>query len=232
MTMKLIQGGLFFSVLGIAIWVVAQKENSEGQSVDVDAQTIEVETAEAALDKLKAGNQRFVSGNSKHPHESADLRSKLLAGQHPFAVVVGCSDSRVPPDLLFDCGFGELFVIRVAGNVVDTDELASIEYAVDHLDTKLVVVLGHTGCGAVTAAMDDRVCEHEPKEICDLVQKIRSNIGDYSSLTLDQAVSKNVQGTTASVSMIADIQKSIAERGVIVQPAIYHMESGVVEWIQ
>jgi len=100
-----------------------------------------------------AGNARFVADNEQHPDESPARRKQLAKAQHPFAVILGCADSRVPPELLFDEGLGDLFVIRVAVNVVDDDVLASIEYAVEHLGTKLIVVLGHEQCGAVSAAV-------------------------------------------------------------------------------
>ena len=107
---------------------------------------------EEAMEKLIDGNDRFVQGKSIHPHESADYRESLAKEQHPFATVLTCSDSRVTPVLIFDQGIGDLFVIRVAGNVIDEDVAGSIEYAVDHLGAKLLVVLGHENCGAVSAA--------------------------------------------------------------------------------
>jgi carbonic anhydrase len=110
--------------------------------------------ADDALKKLIAGNERYVQGKSQHPDESLARRKELTTGQHPFAVILGCADSRVSPELLFDEGLGDLFDIRVAGNIVDDAVLGSIEYAVEHLDTKLIVVLGHEKCGAVTAAVD------------------------------------------------------------------------------
>jgi len=110
-------------------------------------------TPNRALERLIAGNARFVAHKEQHPDESPARRKQLAQEQHPFAVILGCADSRVPPELLFDEGLGDLFVIRVAGNVVDDDVLASIEYAVEHLGTKLIVVLGHEKCGAVSVAV-------------------------------------------------------------------------------
>ncbi|MFN7291939.1 MAG: carbonic anhydrase, partial [Pirellula sp.] len=110
-------------------------------------------SAEEALSSLKDGNKRFVSGNLRYPHTGKEWLKGLVKGQAPFATILGCSDSRVPPELLFDQGFGDLFVVRVAGNVVDVDVEGSIEYSVDHCGTRLVVVMGHQGCGAVTAAL-------------------------------------------------------------------------------
>src|SRR5207245_4280782 len=105
-----------------------------------------------AISKLKEGNGRYASGNLQHPGQTTERRAKLTKSQHPFAIIVSCSDSRVPPELVFDQGLGDLFVLRVAGNVIDDHSLGSIEYAVDHLAVRLIVVLGHQRCGAVHAA--------------------------------------------------------------------------------
>ena len=107
-----------------------------------------------ALARLKAGNQRFVAGKLQHPHQDSKRRAELAKGQQPFAIVLGCADSRTSPEVLFDQGLGDLFVVRVAGNVLDDHALASIEYAVEHLGAQLIVVLGHQRCGAVQAAKD------------------------------------------------------------------------------
>src|SRR6188768_2681355 len=105
----------------------------------------------APLDKLKEGNKRFVSGHPVHPDETLDRIRELKKGQNPFVVVVSCSDSRLPPELIFDQGLGDVFSIRTAGNVIGDYELGSIEYAVEHLHCKLIVVLGHENCGAIHA---------------------------------------------------------------------------------
>jgi carbonic anhydrase len=129
-----------------------------------------------ATSRLKEGNGRYTSGNQQHPHESSEertymatasyenlgmtaaeaatRRAELKTSQHPFAIVLSCSDSRVPPEIVFDQGLGDLFVIRVAGNVIDDQSLGSIEYAVDHLAVRLIVVLGHQRCGAIKAARE------------------------------------------------------------------------------
>lgn len=103
---------------------------------------------------LVEGNKRFATNKPEHPHQSPELRAELSKGQHPFAVVVACADSRTAPEVIFDEGLGDLFVIRIAGNVVSDEVLGSVEYAVEHLGVKLVVVLGHEKCGAVKAARD------------------------------------------------------------------------------
>src|SRR5262249_39949150 len=110
-------------------------------------------TADEALAKLMDGNKRYASSHSLHPHQSAGRRHELEATQHPFACILSCSDSRVPPEVVFDEGLGDLFVVRVAGNIVDSAVTGSIEYAVEHLGTPLVLVMGHEKCGAVQATL-------------------------------------------------------------------------------
>ncbi len=113
-------------------------------------------TPEQALDNLKQGNQRFVNFKTKHPNLGSERRQSLKSGQEPFAVIVSCSDSRVPPEIIFDQGLGDLFVVRSAGNTVDKLGIGSIEYAVAVLDTHFIVVLGHSKCGAVSAVMSGK----------------------------------------------------------------------------
>src|SRR5438876_10670259 len=107
-----------------------------------------------AISRLKEGNGRYAGGNLQHPGQTTERRAELANTQHPFATIVSCSDSRVPPEIVFDQGLGDLFVVRVAGNVIDDHALGSIEYAVDHLGVRLIVVLGHQSCGAVKAAKE------------------------------------------------------------------------------
>src|SRR3954467_10980380 len=110
-------------------------------------------TAEEALSRLEAGNARFVSGRARFPTVQKEVLAELAKAQQPYATILGCSDSRVPPELVFDAGFGELFVVRVAGNVLGPSILGTLQYAGTHLHTPLFVVLGHEGCGAVKAAI-------------------------------------------------------------------------------
>jgi carbonic anhydrase len=109
--------------------------------------------AEEALARLAAGNQRFVRGQARFPTVQKEVLAALARGQRPFATIIGCSDSRVPPELVFDAGFGELFIVRIAGNVISPEVMGTLQYAAVHLHTPLFVVLGHEGCGAVQAAL-------------------------------------------------------------------------------
>ena len=114
-------------------------------------------SAGEAVKRLTEGNRRFVDGRMEHPRCTAARRASVVKAQEPFAAILCCSDSRVPPEIIFDAGIGDLFVVRLAGNVPDDCALASLEYAVAHLHVSLVVVLGHTGCGAIQAALADSV---------------------------------------------------------------------------
>jgi carbonic anhydrase len=119
----------------------------------MNASEVERITGDQALKKLLAGNERYREARPEHPNQTPDRRREVANGQRPFAVVLGCSDSRVPPEILFDQGLGDLFIVRVAGGVVDDVVLGSIEYAVSRLKTPLILVLGHSNCGAVTATV-------------------------------------------------------------------------------
>jgi len=164
-----------------------------------DAKKSQTVAPQEALVRLKEGNQRFASGQSRHAHESAALRQQLESGQHPFAIVLGCSDSRVPVELIFDQGLGDLFVIRVAGNIITDDVIGSIEYARIHLNTQLLVILGHEGCGAVTAALEARNhASPDPHGIQTIVKIIEPAIANVDASLpmperLNQAVESNVR---------------------------------------
>ena len=124
-------------------------------------------TADEALARLVAGNERFVRGEARFPTVQKEILAALAVGQSPYATIVGCSDSRVPPELIFDAGFGELFIVRVAGNVISPEVMGTLQYAGLHLKTPLFVVLGHEGCGAVGAALAVKHAGAEmPTRIC------------------------------------------------------------------
>src|SRR5947207_5042367 len=127
-----------------------------------------------AISKLKEGNGRYTSGNLQHPGQTTERRTELAKTQHPFAGIVSCSDSRVPPEIVFDQGLGDLFVVRVAGNVINDEGLGSVEYTVDHLGTRLILVLGHQSCGAVKAARETIAAKGKaPGHIESLVTSIK-----------------------------------------------------------
>lgn len=182
--------------------------------------------AKIALEKLKAGNEAYLAADRCAGDISPAIRLRTAThGQHPYAIIVTCSDSRVPPEYVFSAGIGELFVIRVAGNVIDDHQLGSIEYAADHLGTKLVVVLGHTHCGAVEAAI-----HHDPdgyiKYITDEIKlAIGEETDDHSCCIL------NVKHSIAMIEDNLDIQKMEHDDGLQVVGAIYDIHTGAVEFI-
>jgi len=220
----------------------AETANGNIQEEDRDAPTEAgekpPETSEHAIERLFSGNARFVSGKLKHPHSANDWRKRLINGQAPFATILGCSDSRVPPELLFDQGFGDLFVIRVAGNVIDTDVVGSIEYGVDHLKTKLVVVMGHEGCGAVTAALQaDSDLAQEPNEIRSLVSKIQPATKEVSKdlpfeKRLNLSVEENVRSSVKQLKAIADLASAEKESRTKIVGAVYEIKTGSVRMLE
>src|SRR6478609_6828353 len=150
------------------------------------------------LQKLKEGNKRFASGKLIHPDETLERLRELKKGQHPFAVIVSCSDSRVPAEIIFDQGLGDIFSIRTAGNVIGDYELGSLEYAVEHLGCKLIVVMGHKDCGAIKAFIDSKGNYEHPDHIKKIVESIedekeQKNLIYENKLSFDNAVKANIQ---------------------------------------
>jgi len=200
--------------------------------------TAEAPSASTALEQLVAGNQRFVAGKPTRGRQSADYRSGLAASQHPFATILGCSDSRVPVELLFDQGFGDLFVIRVAGNVAGPDELGSIEYAVQHLHTPFVVVLGHESCGAVTSALlSEEARSHEPQAIQDLLTRITPALGGVDpklgqAQRVQQGVEANVRQSVKQLQATAALVQPHEGAAPEIVGAVYDLATGKVRFLK
>lgn len=194
-------------------------------------------SAAEVLARLKEGNQRFSEGKPKHDHTSKEWRRGLVASQHPFAVIVGCSDSRVPVELVFDQGFGDLFVIRNAGNLIATDVLGSIEYAVFHLQVPLVLVLGHEGCGAVTAALKARdEQDKEPLELQAILRMIDVGLSDHrlqgtEGQKLAAAIEWNVRWGVKQMKYLAAERHHPTLSRVQTVGAVYELSSGKVRFL-
>lgn len=197
-------------------------------------------SATEALERLREGNRRFVAGAPSRAQlpEPTDRR-ELVEGQEPFAVVLGCSDSRVPVELVFDQGLGDLFVIRVAGNIVAPSQIGSVEYAVEQLGTRLVVVLGHTGCGAVQATLDvlQQTAETPSRNLGSIVDRIRPAVEGLLATELRrdrealvrQAVRANVRVAANALRHGSDLlERRIENDGLLVVGAEYELETGVV----
>ncbi|HTO88452.1 MAG TPA: carbonic anhydrase [Thermoanaerobaculia bacterium] len=198
-------------------------------------------SAEQALDRLRTGNRRFAAGSESGAVASQLRRAELAAGQEPFAVVLGCSDSRVPAEIVFDQGLGDLFVIRVAGNIVAPSQIGSVEFAVERFGTPLVVVLGHSRCGAVVATLDEltRPTEHQSRNLRFLVNHVRPTVeallatdlrGDPSALVA-QAVRANVRASVSHLRLGSQIiEQHLQDGRLVVVGAEYALESGIVEF--
>ena len=191
----------------------------------------------AALERLRAGNKRFVAGETRHAHEGANWRKHLVGGQKPIATILSCSDSRVPPELVFDQGFGELFVVRVAGNVIAADVVGSIAYAALHLRTPLFLVMGHTSCGAVTAALDTRLKgAAEPEHIAALLKLIdpalkRVQLDAPYAAALTSAIEENVRYSVAQLAAIPHAKDLLRNEKMSLAGAVYDLQSGAVKFL-
>ena len=186
--------------------------------------------AKSALDALMQGNQRFINDLMDKTHKNSDRRIDVAKGQHPIAIVVCCSDSRVPPEQVFDVGLGDIFVVRVAGNVVDAIGMGSIEYAASHLNVQLVVVLGHERCGAVTAAISGNPA---PAHVLAIVEAIQQNLAGTepgAGDAVDQAVCINASAVAKQINNSAPILKDMVSAGSLkVVAARYDLDDGTVK---
>ncbi|MBI3552073.1 MAG: carbonic anhydrase [Elusimicrobia bacterium] len=187
-----------------------------------------------ALKLLEDGNKRFAASAPEQCREPEKARAALAAGQHPHTIVLACSDSRVPPELIFDQGLGRLFTVRVAGEVPDASSVASIEYAVEHLGAGLILVLGHDQCGAVKAALAPRPKNGDGSADLDfLVGAIRRHLApeDAADKTLAVPVRRNVDAVASELSARSKIVKDGLAAGTLrIARAIYHLDSGRVDF--
>ena len=186
----------------------------------------EMLTAKEAIQKLKSGNEKYLLQSTGSGDVSPAVRLRTsMQGQQPYAIIITCSDSRVIPECVFSAGIGELFVIRVAGNVIDDHQLGSIEYAVEHLGTNLVVMMGHTGCGAVEAAI-----HHDPSGFIKYITDgIRDAIGEETDPY--RAACLNVEHSIKQISDTLDIDHLRHGKDPAVIGAIYHIDSGEVRFL-
>lgn len=197
-----------------------------------------VRTPDEALRLLKIGNARFFGGQARRPELSAAERRAQILGQSPFAVILGCSDSRVPTEIIFDQHLGSLFITRVAGNIVDTSTTGSVEYAVHHLHTRLVVIMGHEGCGAVKAALlpaADRA--RETPAIQALLDQIVPSVANLPAIRdekarMREAVIANVRQQVAELKRQPSIQRAVAAKEIAVVGAFYEITSGAVDFLE
>jgi carbonic anhydrase len=191
-------------------------------------------TPKEALRRLIEGNERFVRRAPVHGMVTEEAFASLRESQRPFAAILGCSDSRVPPELVFDQGFGDLFVIRLAGNVIEPSVFGSIQYAHMHLGTSLLVVLGHEGCGAVKAAMATKfktvMHPERIQRVVDLIVPALAEVRDARQL--EAAVEANVRWSIHQVVSSPEAKRAFLEkRDILIMGAVYELRTGVVRWL-
>ena len=182
--------------------------------------------AKEALDKIKTGNQQYVQ-DKEHVGTEKKIRESLITGQDPYAIILSCADSRVVPESIFDANAGELFVLRVAGNIANTSTIASIEYAVAHLGTKLIIVLGHESCGAVTAALAGGDNGYNLNHLC---SHIVPAIAASESNEVNDVVRMNAKVTCKDlVGRSEIISNAVNDGGLEIVPAFYNLSNGEVD---
>jgi carbonic anhydrase len=200
---------------------------------DPHAQHAPALTPEHALQELLAGNRRFVSGVGFHPRQSPYRRTEVVPGQHPFAAVIGCSDSRVPPEIIFDCGLGDLFVIRTAGHALDDTGYASVQYVAEHLGVPLIIVLGHSDCGAVKSAVGGL---QAPGHLGTLIARLQPAVeaaAEQPGDLLQNAVLENIRRTVSHLKTLQPVLADLIANGkVSVVGALYDLETGGVTLVE
>jgi carbonic anhydrase len=201
-------------------------------------------TAASALDRLRAGNRRYVEGNLNSESLASPARRNMLVGdQKPFAIILGCSDSRVPGEMIFDQGLGDLFVIRVAGNIVAPSQSGSVEFAAENFGCQLVVVLGHSGCGAVSATLEQLQHPEETrsKNLSSIVDRIspsiegllESDLKGKPEALLEAAVEANIRASVKQLRQGSDILKQLVEtRKLLIVGAEYSLKTGEVAFLR
>lgn len=234
---------LLFSAIAFSVAVLSacncgtsscSSTSSAAVAAEAETRAQAITSPAAAIEALKLGNERFVSGEMLTPRAQEARLVETLTSQKPFAAVIACSDSRVPVEIIFDQGIGDLFVIRTAGNTVGEDVvMGSIDYAIEHLEVPLVVVLGHQNCGGVTSAIavsdHDHEAEHHGK-IEELLEIIRADVKPYVGHPekLSEAIAMNTAAQTQRIEDVKYIRKKIEEGKLEVVSAYYELESGKV----
>ncbi len=218
--------------LFISIFAVSLLNSCIELSKNTPLKQIEITTD--PLTRLLEGNKRLNENHILHPDQGVSYIRSLDKGQHPFAVVIGCSDSRVPPELLFDQGFGDLFVIRTAGNIIGDYEIGSIEYAVEHLHSPIVVVLGHQNCGAISA-YTEHLNDTVPGHIQNLIDYIKDeteekSLDKNSPNFLHESILANIRHGVNILNTSEPIMKKLVEeKKVRIVGAIYNLDNSTVE---
>ena len=187
-----------------------------------------------ALKLLLDGNQRFVAGKLEHPNQTPERRAEVAKGQHPFAAVLACSDSRTPPEIIFDRGLGDIFTVRVAGNVADKVVIESLDYSVKHLGVRVVMVLGHRRCGAVIAAVEG----HEgtaDQDVGPMLSELRPAVAESKSMPgdpVENAVRENVILVMKNLASSEELSAMVKSGDLKIVGGIYDLDTGTIEMLK
>ncbi|MCD7935363.1 MAG: carbonic anhydrase [Tannerellaceae bacterium] len=216
----------------------SENASTTGSAPEQTAALTDSSESDDPLTILKAGNERFYTGQSKHLHQDSQTIRELTAGQHPKAVIISCSDSRVPPEIIFDQGLGDIFTIRTAGHVMSDFEEGSVEYAVEHLHTQLVVVLGHEHCGAVHAMLEHLDNDHVEGHIGAIVDALKNEPEEQEVLKVksddlpERAILANIIHGVKQLRESDPILSHMYREGEIqIVGALYHLDNGQVEFL-
>jgi carbonic anhydrase len=210
----------YFSALAIGILFVIGHQAEPGITPD------------SVLAELKTGNAHHVQHQYKHPHETRARQRELVAGQHPHAEILSCADSRVPPEIIFDQGLGDLFVVRVAGNVATDTEIGSLEYGAEHLHIPLLVVLGHESCGAVTAAVEGGEAKGHIAALVTLIKPAVDSSHGTPGDPVANAVRSNVQMVVQQLRSSTPILSELVAHGKLkIVGGVYSLKTGQVTWL-
>jgi carbonic anhydrase len=190
-------------------------------------------SAEQALKLLLEGNQRFVAGKLEHPNQTPARRAEVAKGQHPFAAVLACSDSRTPPEIIFDRGLGDIFTVRVAGNVADRVVIESLDYSVKHLGVRVVMVLGHRRCGAVIAAVEGH--EEEGKDVGPMLKELDPAVAATKGMPgdpVENAVRANVRLVMLNLATSSELRAMVISGELKIVGGIYDLDTGTIEMLR
>lgn len=199
-------------------------------------------SARQALEQLREGNRRFATGTRNPDHLTSQARRDLAEGQEPFAIILGCSDSRVPAEIVFDQGLGDLFVIRVAGNIVAPSQVGSVEFAAERFGTRLVVVLGHTRCGAIQATLEElgRPSKDQSRNLRSIVERVQPSVepllmtelARQPDALMRQAIRANIRASASQLRHGSEVLEQLIQTdGLLVVGAEYSLETGIVEFL-
>jgi carbonic anhydrase len=218
-----------FSAAAAILVALAMAPAARAQHAEAAGHEASAVSPDQALEQLMAGNARFVAHAAKHPNQGAARMQELTGGQHPIAVVLSCSDSRVGPELVFDQGLGDVFVVRVAGNIADDASIGSIEYAVEHLGAPLIVVMGHQKCGAVTAAMSGGEAGNHIHAVVDPIMPVVAEAKKSAGDPVDAAIRLNVGRVVDQLEHTGPILAAkVGDNTLRIVGAYYSLEGGKV----